>query len=309
MLLILTMKQLDDIDKKIFSALKSDAYVSSSKMSKQLDIGASTIRRRINKLIEHRIMRIQAVQLNHVRTSLTVCILLKVETNAILRTADILAGEKEVGFISLAAGYYNIVCMGWFESVESYSRFLNTTLYPMRGVLDIDTLIGTEYLKHASIRLYDAVDSIERNSERLDEIDMKIIEELEKDGRQSTSNLAKKLNISTPTIKRRLKILLNNNIIRILAIPNLRTGKTIVVSVALKVENNVLNQISDQLCEIDEVRQVLLLSGTYDISAWAWFESIGAFSKFLKNVINPLHGVEKKLIVIHTEFKKWPQML
>jgi len=305
MILILTMRQLDDIDKKIVGALKRDAHVSSIDMSKQLDICASTIRQRITKLIKNDIIRIQAVQINRVTTSLTVSILLKVENNAIIRTADLLAGQKEVGFITLTAGYYNIVCLGWFESVESYSRFLNTILYPMKGVLDTDTLICTEYVKHASIRLHDSAGSIEPTNKRVDDIDMKIIEELEKDARQSTTRLAKRLHISAPTIKRRLKVLLDNNIIRILAIPNLRTGKTIVVSIALKVESNALNHIVDHLCGIDEVRQVLLLSGTYDISAWAWFESIEAFSKFLKNVINPLDGVEKKLIVIQTEIKKW----
>jgi len=299
------MRELDDIDRKIIGALKRDAYMSSIEMSKHLDICASTIRRRVNKLIKNDIICIQAVQINRVRTSLTVGILLKVENNAIIQTADLLADQKEVGFITLTTGYYNIACLGWFASVESYSRFLNTILYPMKDVLDTDTLICTEYVKHASIRLNDIADLIKPSNKKVDDLDIKIIEKLEKDARQSITRLAMSLNISAPTIKRRIKVLLDNNIIRILAIPNLRTGKTIVVSIILKVENNALNKIVDQLCDIDEVRQVLLLSGTYDISAWAWFESIEAFSKFLKNVINPLDGVEKKLIVIQTEIKKW----
>ncbi len=305
MISILTMGQLDDIDKKIIGVLRTNAYMSSIEMSKHIDICASTIRRRVNKLIKNDVIRIQAVQINRVRTSLTVGILLKVENSAISRTADLLAGQKEVGFITLITGYYNIACLCWFASVQSYSRFLNTILYPMQDVLDTDTLICTKYVKHASIRLDDTVDLTEPANKKVDDIDMKIIEELEKDARQSMTRLAKNLNISAPTIKRRIKALLDNNIIRILAIPNLCTGKTVVVSIALKVENSALNNIVDRLCDFDEVRQVLLLSGTYDISVWAWFESIETFSKFLQNVINPLEGVEKKLVAIQTEFRKW----
>lgn len=75
--------------------------------------------------------------------------------------------------------------------------------------------------------------------------------------------------------------------------------------IALKVDNAVLRQIADYLTDVDEVRQVLLYTGTYDIAVWAWFDSIEAFSAFLNDVINPLEGVQKKLISIQTESKKW----
>lgn len=308
MVLILIMHQLDEIDKKIISVLEVDAHMSSMQMSKQLNVCAPTIRRRINRLIKNDIMRIQAVQINRAKISIAVTILLKVESNAITRTADLLASQKEVGFIVLTAGYFNIVCLGWFESVESYSRFLNTILYPINGVLDMDTLICTEYRKYAFIKMNGAANQIKPANKPVDDIDMRIIEALEKDARQKSTRLAKSLNISAPTIRCRINDLLNNNIIHIQAFPNLRMGKTIAAVIALKVANGAVNRIADCLCDLNEVRQVLLYSGTYDIGVWAWFESIEAFSEFLKNVINPLEGVEKKEISIQTEIRKWVHM-
>ncbi|MBN1691139.1 MAG: Lrp/AsnC family transcriptional regulator [Dehalococcoidia bacterium] len=302
------MHQLDEIDKKIISVLEVDAHMSSMQMSKQLNVCAPTIRRRINRLIKNDIMRIQAVQINRAKISIAVTILLKVESNAITRTADLLASQKEVGFIVLTAGYFNIVCLGWFESVESYSRFLNTILYPINGVLDMDTLICTEYRKYAFIKMNGAANQIKPANKPVDDIDMRIIEALEKDARQKSTRLAKSLNISAPTIRCRINDLLNNNIIHIQAFPNLRMGKTIAAVIALKVANGAVNRIADCLCDLNEVRQVLLYSGTYDIGVWAWFESIEAFSEFLKNVINPLEGVEKKEISIQTEIRKWVHM-
>ena len=305
MVLISTMNHLDEIDKKIIGALEKDAHMSSMEMSKQLDVCAPTIRRRVNRLIKNDSIRIQAVQINRVKISITVTILLKVESNAITRTADLLASQKEVGFIVLTAGYYTVVCMGWFESVESYSRFLNTVLYPMKGIIETDTLICTGYRKYAFIKMNGTADPIKSANKPVDDIDMKIIEALEKDARQKSTRLAKSLNISAPTIRRRINDLLNNNIIHIQAFPNLRMGKTIAAVIALKVAGDALNRIVDYLSGMDEVRQVLLYSGTWDIGVWAWFESIEAFSEFLKDVINPLEGVEKKEIAIQTEIKKW----
>lgn len=298
------MKQLDNIDKKIVVALEKDAYMSSLELSRQIGICAPTIRRRINRLIQNGTIRIQAMQINRVITSLIVSILLKVENIAIVRTADFLAARPEIGFLVLTAGNYNICCLGFFESAEAYSRFLNTTLYPLKGVLETDTLICTENRKYASTKLQGKANTNKTVRKTVDHIDTKIIAALEKDAHQNSTKLAKSLNISAPTIRRRIKDLLRNNIIHIQAFPNLRMGKIIACLIALKVDSSALNRIADYLSGMDEVRQVLLCTGIYDIGIWAWFESIEVFSEFLNNVLNPLEGVQKKVVVIQTEIKK-----
>lgn len=308
MVLISIMKQSDKIDNQIINALRKDAHMSSMEMSKQINIGASTIRRRINKLIKNDVIRIQAVEIDRVRTSLNVIVLLKVVNNAITRTANLLAAQKELVFISLTAGPYNILCNGLFESALSYSKFLNGVIYPLKGVLETDTLICIESRKLAFTKLSSITDTNKPTSKPIDDISMRIIEALEKDAHQSNTELAKSLNISVPTVKRRIKELLNRNIVRIAAIPNFRTEKTIVIGIALKVDCKLVDQIADYLVSIDEVRQVLLYSGTYDIGVYAWFDSIEAFSAFLKNVINPLEGVEKKITGIQTEIIKWTHL-
>lgn len=219
------MQSLDDTDNKIVKALMKDAHVSSAELSEQLNISAPTIRRRIKSLIKNEAIRIQAVQINRTKTALTVAILLKMENSAIVKTADLLASQKDVGFIVLTAGYHNIICVGWFESIEAYSKLLNTVIYPIKGVLDSDMLICTEYKKYAFVKLKDNDGSIRSVEKTADDIDMKIIEAMEKDARQSCASLAKRLDISAPTVRRRINRLLDSNIIRIQAFPNLRGGQ------------------------------------------------------------------------------------
>jgi len=189
--------------------------------------------------------------------------------------------------------------------VEAYSRFLNSVLYPMEGVLDTDTLICTEYRKYAFVKMDRAADQIKRANKPVDDIDMKIIGLLEKDARQKSTELAKNLNISTATVRCKINYLIDNRIIRIQAFPNFRMSKTVAAVIALKVANGTVNRIADCLSDRAEARQVMLFTGTFDIGVWAWFESIQDFSEFLKDVINPLEGVEKKEIAIQTEIRKW----
>jgi Lrp/AsnC family transcriptional regulator, regulator for asnA, asnC and gidA len=298
------MKQLDEIDKKIIVALENDAHISSLEISRQIGICAPTIRRRVNRLMHNGIIRIQAMQINRVRESLTVSIQLKVENIAVVRTANLLAVHPEIGFLVLTAGYYNICCLSHFESTEAYSRFLNTVLYPLKDVLEMDTLICTEDRKYSHKKQQVVSGAGKTARKALDPIDMKIMAALEKDAHQNSTTLAKSLNISAATIRRRIKDLLNNNIIHIQAFPNLRIGNTIASIIALKVDGNALNRIADYLAGMHEVRQVLLTTGSFDMGIWVWFDSIEAFSEFLNNVLNPLEGVQKKLILIQTEIKK-----
>jgi len=308
MILIKAMKHMDDIDKKIIAALEKDACVSSAELAGTLNMCAPTVRRRVNRLIREDIIRIQAVQINRARTSLTVAILFKVDNNAISHTADILTKQGEVGFLALAAGYYNMVMIGWFVTVEAYSRFLNTVLYTLKGVLETDTSICTEYRKYAFINLPGTRGSGQMIGKPVDDIDIKIITALEKNAHQSNTRLAKSLNISAATIRRRINNLLSSNVIHIQAFPNVRLGKMVTSVIALKVDNGALDRIAGYFSAMDEVRQVLLVAGNYDIGIWAWFESIEAFSEFLNKRINSLEGVEKKTIIIMTEIRKWVHM-
>jgi len=308
MLSSITVQKLDDTDKRIIRALEKNAHMSSIKLSKLLDIHAQTIRRRVNKLIQNDLIRIQAVQIKRAKTSLTVPILLKVENNAIVCTADLLASQPEIGFVVLSVGAYNIVCIGWFETIEAYSKFLNTVLYPLKGVLEIDTSIGTEYRKYAFVKLPRGPRPTKTVMKPVDDIDMKIIAVLEKDAHQNSKRLAKSLNISAPTVRHRVNNLLKNNIIHIQAVPNLRIGKMISAFVVLNVDKGSLNRVADYLSSMDEVRGVLLVTGSYDIGIWAWFESIEAFSEFFNNHINPLEEVGKRIIMIVTEIRKWAHM-
>jgi len=308
MVLIKTMKNIDEIDKKIIAALEKDASKSSRELSEALNICAPTVRRRINRLIRDNIIRIQAVQINRARTSLTVAILLKVENSSITRTAELLVRQEEVGFLALAAGYYNMIMVCWFVTVEAYSRFLNTVLYTMNGVLETNTAICTEYRKYAFINLPRTRGSAQTTGKPVDDTDLKIVTALEKNAHESNARLAKSLNISPATIRRRISNLLSASIIHIQAFPNVRTGKMVTSVIALKVDNAALNRIADYFSEMNEVRQVLLATGNYDIGVWAWFESIETFSEFLNSRVNSLEGVEKKTILIMTEIKKWVHM-
>jgi Lrp/AsnC family transcriptional regulator for asnA, asnC and gidA len=70
----------------------------------------------------------------------------------------------------------------------------------------------------------------------MDLLDTQIIELLMKDANVSSTSLAKQLNVSSSTVRRRMKDLLEQKIIRITAVPNLeKFGLPVVAFISLEV--------------------------------------------------------------------------
>ena len=81
----------------------------------------------------------------------------------------------------------------------------------------------------------------------LDEVDIKLLEELVKDGRQSFTELAKKLNMSHSSVRDRVNNLVKMDLIRISALLNISAlgFKVAFVNLEVKNHNEVLRIISN----------------------------------------------------------------
>ncbi len=102
----------------------------------------------------------------------------------------------------------------------------------------------------------------------LDELDLRLIGELERDGRQSVSELAGRLRMSWSTIADRLERLQQEKIIRFLTlIDPLAIGHTKQVLVAINAPPSRIDSVARRLADIREVYHVSIHTGRYDIFA------------------------------------------
>ena len=89
----------------------------------------------------------------------------------------------------------------------------------------------------------------------VDEIDKKIIRELQQNGRPVLSLLAKKLGISLSTLSRRIKRLIAENTIRMIAVgpdPS-KAGHGNVAVIGLSTEMNRIDEVCSEVCKLEEI--------------------------------------------------------
>lgn len=139
----------------------------------------------------------------------------------------------------------------------------------------------------------------------VDVLDRRLINELVENAKQSSAELARKLNVSETTIRRRIQHLEENGVITFRAVLNpIRLGYTIIAIIALEVDLGRIDEISDSLAGCPNVRYVSLCTGNHDVFIGVWFRDYGALTQFIKNYLARVPGIRKSETFIILDVKK-----
>ena len=128
----------------------------------------------------------------------------------------------------------------------------------------------------------------------MDDFDKSIIDILESDGRASNAEIARKIGVSEGTIRRRLKKLIDNKTISVLAISDPRQmGHEFEALVGIQVDPGLVEPVAEAITKLTDTKWVSITTGTYDVFAWVILPTAEALGKFLRNRIGEIQGVKK----------------
>ncbi|HWB35350.1 MAG TPA: Lrp/AsnC family transcriptional regulator [Rugosimonospora sp.] len=106
-----------------------------------------------------------------------------------------------------------------------------------------------------------------RNDSLLDEVNKRIIEQLQRDGRMSYAALAKAVGLSEAAVRQRVQRMLDNDVMQIVAVTDpLTLGFARQVMIGLKVTGD-MRPVAERLARIPEVDYVVICAGAYDLLA------------------------------------------
>jgi len=101
----------------------------------------------------------------------------------------------------------------------------------------------------------------------LDDINKRIIEQLQRDGRMSYANLAKKIGLSEAAARQRVQRMLDSGVMQIVAVTDpLTLGFRRQVMIGIKVEGD-MRSVANQIAQIPEVDYVVVCAGSFDVLA------------------------------------------
>ena len=126
----------------------------------------------------------------------------------------------------------------------------------------------------------------------LDRVDKRMIRLLQKDGRMPIVAMAKKLEISETTARARLKRLLSDEIINVVAVSDpIKLGFEIVGNLKLTIDLKRKNTILEKLKKIDKLSYIALTTGGTDLDVEFIAGSLEEFKSLIFDEIPNINGV------------------
>lgn len=142
----------------------------------------------------------------------------------------------------------------------------------------------------------------------LDDIDRIIIEMLQLDGRMSYSEIAKKVDKTEVTIRRRVRRLQNEKIIQrfTVVLDPLKMGKRISAIVKVKAQMKQASKIADEVKKYEEVTEAYFLDGACGVMLKVTVDDLADLKSFLENRLGKVPGVGEVETCIVLETVKSP---
>ena len=126
----------------------------------------------------------------------------------------------------------------------------------------------------------------------MDKLDTKIIEILQKDGRAPNAMIARDVGVSEGTVRRRLKQLVKNKYIKVVAIPDpQKMGYSSEALIGIRVDPDKVDQVCTVLNDLNETNWMAVTTGSFDIFVWVTLRSAEALGVFLRATIGTIPGV------------------
>lgn len=128
----------------------------------------------------------------------------------------------------------------------------------------------------------------------LDDLDVRILSLLQRDARTPYKKMAEELGITTPTVRKRIKDLFNLGVIRrFTTVLNDEKLGGITSITLIEVEPKRLDKTTEEISGFDEVREVYLTAGDFEVAAKVFVDDMDALEEFLTKKLGKVEGVRK----------------
>ena len=296
---------IDDLDITLIRELDIGPRQSYQQLADKLPTSRNTVRRRLQRLLDEKIITFVAITsppaLGY-RIHATMAITTQPgDADAVARK---LSSLPNVSYLLTTTGRYDIIAATVFHDLESMLDFLDSELGSVPNVLSTEVMIGVNWMKFclnpltATNHAFPAVPQ----PHSLDALDTAIIRELESDPAQTNLDLASKLGISRPTLRKRIQALLDDDIIHIgtLVDPSI-IGFPVLAVLLIKARPGDIKTAAAKLTALTEISNLIITAGSHDMIAYANFRDSRHMSKFINDQAGPIAGVIRveSMIVLH----------
>lgn len=281
----------DSVDLELIEGLRRDGRASITDLGAAVGLGEDATRERLRRLIDRRVVSVVGIVdpalLGYTRFAL-------VGLNVIGRTGvvlDELARIEQIDFCAVVAGRFDVIAEVVCRNDEHLAEVVGERI---RSVPGITSSITMDYLQVAKWAPDKVINSSSDRGERqvvLDDVDVGLLAELQRDGRLSFQELARRTGVTSSLARRRTLALIAGGVIRISTVVDRGvTDAQVLAGVGLRVRGPVAD-VLERMHEIPQVEIAAMVAGPFDMILEVSCSSRGEFADLVGNQLRSLPGV------------------
>ena len=139
----------------------------------------------------------------------------------------------------------------------------------------------------------------------MDNLDRRIIELLQVNGRASNARIARDVGVSEGTVRRRLRRLVQSEIIRVVAVPDPgKMGYSTVALIGVQTDPDKIDDVAESLAQLPETQYVSLTTGSFDIFVWVALPDSEQLGNFLRRKVGLTPGIRRTETFVSLAIRK-----
>ncbi len=116
---------------------------------------------------------------------------------------------------------------------------------------------------------------------------------LQRDGRMANTEIARALEVTETTVRKRIAQMLDEGLINIVAVPTpAAVGMNLSAILGISLRLTAIHAVSEQLRGLPEVRYIGMSAGRYDVMVEAFFSDQEHLLHFVTDKLGSIDGVE-----------------
>jgi Lrp/AsnC family transcriptional regulator, regulator for asnA, asnC and gidA len=141
--------QLDELDRQLIDLLARDARVSNRKIATELGVTEGTVRGRIKRLQQDRLISFTAITgLQMARKSQLAFIRVQADVERTREVARLIAEMEPINAVLITMGSFNILAMTLFDELEDLVEVASDRILSIPGVHHVETSIAVKTMKY-----------------------------------------------------------------------------------------------------------------------------------------------------------------
>ena len=139
---------LDEIDQHILDAMRKDGRAAFAQIAAKLKVSPGMIRQRYNRLVDMGMLKVVAISNPLQRGFKTMALIgIRTDGNKMLDVADAVSKLKEVVYLVVVSGRFDIMAEVICRDHEDLLNFITEKLYAIEGVREAETFMHLKIVK------------------------------------------------------------------------------------------------------------------------------------------------------------------